>query len=99
MKLIYVKSTMEPKNYAVLRSLLKQERGEKIAPYIFKLENPNPVKSYLQKEGITYEVYYEDKNEEEIWKKDILRANQDEQRNKEISEWNKISKVRDKQDW
>ena len=32
MKLIYIRSTMEPKNYSTLRSLLKQGQGVKIAP-------------------------------------------------------------------
>ena len=36
MKLIYIRSTMEPKNYSTIRSILKKEQGEKIAPYIFK---------------------------------------------------------------
>src|SRR5438128_12186730 len=34
MKLIYIRSTMEPKNYSTIRSILKKEQGEKIAPYI-----------------------------------------------------------------
>jgi hypothetical protein len=50
---------MEPKNYATLRSLLKQEQGEKIAPYVFKLENIQTLQSYLQKERIKYETYQE----------------------------------------
>jgi len=50
MKLIYIKSTMEPKNYAVLRSLLKKEQGEKITPYVFKLENIQVLQRYLQQE-------------------------------------------------
>ena len=37
MKLIYIRSTMEPKNYSAIRSILKKEQGEKIAPYIFKI--------------------------------------------------------------
>ena len=36
MKLIYIRSTMEPKNYSTIRSILKKEQGEKIVPYIFK---------------------------------------------------------------
>ena len=41
MKLIYIKSTMEPKNYYAIRSILKEEQvqGEKIAPYVFKINN------------------------------------------------------------
>jgi hypothetical protein len=57
---------MEPKNYAVLRSLLKKEQGEKIAPYIFKLESVEAIKKYLEKERIKYETYQEEKNESKL---------------------------------
>ena len=50
MKLIYIKSTMEPKNYAALRSLLKKEQGEKIAPHVFKLENIQVLQEYLKQD-------------------------------------------------
>jgi hypothetical protein len=50
---------MEPKNYATLRSLLKKERGEKIAPHVFKLENIQTLQNYLQQEKINYETYQE----------------------------------------
>ena len=30
---------MEPKNYSTIRSILKKEQGEKIAPYIFKIND------------------------------------------------------------
>ena len=63
MKLIYIRSTMEPKNYSALRSLLKQEQGEKIAPYIFKISDSKTIKQYLDKEGITYEIYQEERPE------------------------------------
>ena len=59
MKLIYIRSAMEPKNYATIRSLLKQEQGEKVAPYVFKLENTYSLQEYLKKEKITYETYRE----------------------------------------
>ena len=36
MKLIYIKSTMEPKNYSTIGSILKKAQGEKIAPYVLK---------------------------------------------------------------
>ena len=39
MKLIYIKSTMEPKNYSTIRSILKKAQGEKIAPYVFRHPN------------------------------------------------------------
>src|SRR4051794_15013541 len=57
MKLIYIKSTMEPKNYSTIRSILKRERGEKIAPYIFKLSDTRVIEEYLDQERITYEIY------------------------------------------
>src|SRR5215469_2625765 len=57
MKLIYIKSTMEPKNYSTIRSILKSEQGEKIAPYVFKVSNTNAIQEYLDKERITYEIY------------------------------------------
>src|SRR5437764_5972484 len=57
MKLIYVKSTMEPKNDSTIRSILKQEQGEKIAPYVFKLSDTKTIQEYLDKERIIYEIY------------------------------------------
>ena len=57
MKLIYIKSTMEPKNYSTIRSILKQEQGEKIAPYVFKLSDTKAIQEYLDEERITYEIY------------------------------------------
>jgi hypothetical protein len=56
MKLIYVKSTMEPKDYSTIRSILKREQGEKIAPYIFKISDTKIIKDYLDKERITVRV-------------------------------------------
>src|SRR5438270_8676617 len=57
MKLIYIKSTMELKNYSTIRSILKQKQGEKIAPYVFKLSDTKAIQEYLDKERITYEIY------------------------------------------
>src|SRR5207302_2131233 len=57
MKLIYIKSTMEPKNYSTIRSILKQKQGEKIAPYVFKVSDTKAIQEYLDKERITYEIY------------------------------------------
>src|SRR4051812_17553178 len=57
MKLIYIKSTMEPKNYSTIRSILKSEQGEKIAPYVFKISDTKAIQEYLDKEKITYEIY------------------------------------------
>ena len=61
MKLIYIRSTMELKNYSAIRSILKKEQGEKIAPYIFKINDTQTLEAYLRKEGITYEIYQEER--------------------------------------
>src|SRR5438128_9287522 len=61
MKLIYIKFTMEPKNYSTIRSILKKEQGEKIAPYIFKINDTKILEEYLDKEKITYEIYQEER--------------------------------------
>ena len=47
MKLIYIRSTMEP--------------GEKIAPYIFKINDTQTLEAYLRKEKIIYEIYQEER--------------------------------------
>ena len=64
--LIYIRSTMEPKDYSTLRSILKKEQGEKIAPYIFKVSDTKAIKRYLDKEGITYEIYQEERLEKPL---------------------------------
>ncbi|CAG8604008.1 7111_t:CDS:2 [Ambispora leptoticha] len=51
------KSTMEPKDYSTIRSILKGEQGEKVAPYVFKVPNTKAIQEYLDKERITYEIY------------------------------------------
>ena len=61
MKLIYIKSTMEPKNYSIIRSILKKEQGEKIAPYVFKINDTQTLQEYLDQERITYEIYQEER--------------------------------------
>ena len=48
---------MEPKDYSTIRSILKREQGEKIAPYVFKITDTEVIKEYLDKERITYEIY------------------------------------------
>ena len=51
---------MEPKNYSTIWSILKKEQGEKIAPYIFKINDTQTLQEYLDKEKITYEIYQEE---------------------------------------
>ena len=48
---------MEPKNYSTIRSILKSDQGEKIAPYVFKVSDTKAIQEYLDKEKITYEIY------------------------------------------
>ena len=54
---------MEPKNYSTIRSILKKEQGEKIAPYIFKMNDTQTLQEYLDQEKITYyyEIYQEER--------------------------------------
>ncbi len=53
---------MEPKNYSTIRSILKKGQGEKIAPYVFKINDTQTLEAYLKKERITYEIYQEEKS-------------------------------------
>ena len=73
MKLIYIRSTMEPKNYSTIRSILKKEQGEKIAPYIFKLADAKSLQKYLDKERITYEIYQEERKIIDIKKRTLTQ--------------------------
>ena len=73
MKLIYIKSTMEPKNYSTIRSILKKAQGEKIAPYVFKINDTKALQEYLDKEKITYEIY----QEERVLKRWLESSNQE----------------------
>ena len=82
MKLIYIKSTMEPKDYSTIRSILKRERGEKIAPYVFKISDTKAIKEYLDKERITYEVY----QEERTIKRALENSNQESRKKRKVSE-------------
>ena len=65
MKLIYIKSTITPKDYSVVRKILKKERGEKLAPFIYKLSKLDSLEQYLSKENINYEVYQSIKIDQE----------------------------------
>ena len=73
MKLIYIKSIMEPKNYSTIRSILKKAQGEKIAPYVFKINDTQTLQEYLDKEKITYEIY----QEERVLKRWLESSNQE----------------------
>jgi ASC-1-like (ASCH) protein len=64
-QLIIIRSVMKPRNYSSLRSLLKEEQGEKISPNIFKLSNIQSIQKYLEREKIAYEIY-EKKSESKL---------------------------------
>ncbi len=69
---------------------------------IIKTSESEKIKTLLDKNKTDYEIVYKDiinLTEEEVWHRDILLTNQDQARNKEIAEWGKISKVKDKQGW
>ena len=70
---------MEPKNYSTIRSILKKNQGEKIAPYIFKINDTQTLQEYLDQEKITYEIYQE---EQKIIHKRTLTSTYDEPRKK-----------------
>ena len=73
---------MEPKNYSTIRSILKREQGEKIAPYIFKISDTKIIKKYLDKERITYEIY----QEERVIKRALENSNQESRKKRKVSE-------------
>ena len=82
MKLIYIRSTMEPKNYSTIRSILKKEQGEKIAPYIFKINNTQAIEAYLRKERITYEIY----QEERVFKRVLENSSKESRKKRKLAE-------------
>ena len=82
MKLIYIRSTMEPKNYSTIRSILKKEQGEKIAPYIFKINNTQTLETYLKKERITYEIY----QKERVFKRVLESSSKESRKKRKLAE-------------
>ena len=74
MKLIHIKSTITPKDYSVVRNILKKERGEKLAPFIYKLSNLDHLEQYLNQENINYEVYQAIQNDQKKKLKEQLIA-------------------------
>ena len=71
---------MEPKNRSTIRSILKKAQGEKIAPYIFKINDTQTLQEYLNQEKITYEIYQ--KERKIITTKRALTPTHDEARKK-----------------
>ena len=82
MKLIYIRSTMEPKDYSTIRSILKKEQGEKIAPYIFKINDTQTLEAYLRKERITYEIY----QEERVFKRVLENSSKESRKKRKLAE-------------
>ena len=63
---------------------------------IIETQNGEKIRKILEKEHENYKVYQEGESEEQFWRRSVRLASQDEQRNKEISAWDKVaSKVKD----
>ena len=71
---------MEPKNYSTIRSILKKAQGEKIAPYVFKMNDTKILEEYLDKEKITYEIYQEEK----VFKRVLESSNQESSKKRKL---------------
>jgi histidinol-phosphate/aromatic aminotransferase/cobyric acid decarboxylase-like protein len=84
-QLILIRSIMKPRNYSNLRSLLKEEQGEKISPNIFKLSDTQNIRKYLEKEKITYEIY--EKKEQDQLEQAYREAYADNSRERECKIW------------
>jgi hypothetical protein len=75
-QLILIKSVMKPRDYSALRAILREEQGEKITPNIFKMIDIRPVKEYLEKEKIGFEIYNKDQEEYNQEEKELEKAYQ-----------------------
>ena len=91
MKLVYIKSTITPKDYSVVREILKKERGEKLAPFIYKLSKLDSLEKYLNKENINYEVYQSVKtNQKEKLKEQLIAGYKASAKSKRIAREDEI---------
>ena len=54
--IINIGLSLYKKYYSTIRSILKKAQGEKIAPYIFKINDTQTLQEYLNQEKITYEI-------------------------------------------
>ena len=65
---------------------------------LIKTSESERIRSVLDREHINYQIVYDDilqdkdLTEEEIWRRDARLANQDKELNKEIKEWDKITR-------
>jgi hypothetical protein len=89
-QLIVIRSIMKPRNYSNLRSLLKEEQGEKINPNVFKLKNCQKIQKYLEKEKIAYDIY--EKREKKELEVAYQEAYNDEERERECQIWDALEK-------
>jgi hypothetical protein len=93
-QLVIIKSVMEPKDYSTLRALLKNQQGERITPYIFKLADTQPVENYLSQQKIDYEVYNrkeQDKPTDQELEEAYQEAYSNPQRIMEFKQWEKLA--------
>ena len=91
MKLIYIKSTITPKDYSAVREILKKEGGEKLAPFIYKLNKLESLEKYLSKENINYEVYQPIKaNQKERLKEQLITGYKVLAKSKKLAQEDKI---------
>lgn len=84
-QLIVIRSVMKPRNYSTLRELLKKEQGEKVNPKIYKLENSQSIRNYLEKQKITYDLY--EKKSESKLEQAYREAYADKSRERECKIW------------
>ena len=65
---------------------------------LIKTDEGQKIKNVLEREHINYQIVYDDilqdkdLTEEEIWRRDARLANQDEELNKEMKEWDKVTR-------
>jgi len=65
---------------------------------LIKTDEGQKIKNILEREHINYQIVYDDilqdkdLTEEEIWRRDARLANQDEELNKEMKEWDKVTR-------
>ena len=84
-QLIIIRSVMKPRNYSTLRAILKKEQGEKVNPKIYKLENSQSIRNYLEKQKITYDLY--EKKSESKLEQAYREAYADKNRERECHIW------------
>ena len=91
MKLIYIKSTIILKDYRIVREILKKERGEKLAPFIYKLSKLDILEQYLNKENINYEVYQSiETNQKEKLKERLIAGYKASAKSKKLAQEDEI---------